>query len=41
MKPTFPKQLKLEQYFASPVWFADEPGFVDQLNTDRDWETNI
>jgi len=36
MKPTFPKQLKLEQYFASPVWFADEPGFVDQLNKASD-----
>ena len=25
---SFPKQLQLEQYFASPIWFADEPSFV-------------
>ena len=29
---TFPKQLTLEQYFACPIWFADEPVFVDKLN---------
>ena len=33
---SFPKQLKVEQYFASPVWFADEPGFVDKLNKASD-----
>ena len=29
---SYPKQLQLEQYFASPIWFADEPKFVDSLN---------
>ena len=29
---SFPKQLQLEQYFASPIWWADEPSFVDKLN---------
>ena len=22
---SFPKELRLEQYFASPIWWADEP----------------
>ena len=26
-KIVFPKQLQLEQYFASPIWWADEPKF--------------
>ena len=30
------KQLQLEQYFASPIWFADEPKFVDDLNKASD-----
>ena len=29
---SFPKQLQLEQYFASPIWWGDEPGFVNKLN---------
>ena len=33
---SFPKQLQLEQYFASPIWFADEPSFVDKLNKASD-----
>ena len=33
---TFPKQLTLEQYFACPIWFADEPVFVDKLNKASD-----
>ena len=32
----YPKQLQLEQYFASPIWFADEPKFVDSLNKASD-----
>ena len=28
----YPKQLNLEQYFACPIWWADEPGFVNKLN---------
>ena len=32
----FPKQLNLEQYFACPIWFADEPGFVNELNNASD-----
>jgi len=33
---SFPKQLQLEQYFPSPIWFADEPSFVDKLNQASD-----
>ena len=33
---SFPNQLQLEQYFAAPIWFADEPGFVDKLNKASD-----
>jgi len=33
---SFPKQLQLEQYFASPIWWADEPSFVDNLNKASD-----
>jgi hypothetical protein len=33
---SYPKQLQLEQYFASPIWFADEPKFVDSLNKASD-----
>ncbi len=32
----YPQQLQLEQYFASPIWFADEPKFVDSLNKASD-----
>ena len=30
------EQLQLEQYFASPIWWADEPSFVDKLNKASD-----
>ena len=30
---TFPTQLIREDYFKCPVWFADEPAFIDKLNT--------
>ena len=33
---SFPKQLNLEQYFASPIWWADEPKFVKKLNKASD-----
>ena len=33
---TFPQQLKLEEYFKCPIWFADEPTFVDDLNKASD-----
>jgi uncharacterized protein (TIGR02466 family) len=33
---SFPKKLQLEQYFTSPIWFADEPSFVDKLNKASD-----
>jgi len=36
VKTSFPKELKLEQYFASPIWWADEPSFVDKLNKASD-----
>ena len=32
----YPKKLKLEQYFSTPLWFADEPSFVDSLNKTSD-----
>jgi uncharacterized protein (TIGR02466 family) len=28
----YPKQLQLEEYFKCPIWWADEPTFVDSLN---------
>ena len=36
VKPSFPKQLQLEEYFKCPIWFADEPSFVDGLNKASD-----
>ena len=35
-KLQFPKQLNLEQYFACPIWWSDEPGFVNKLNKASD-----
>ena len=32
----YPKQLQLEEYFKCPIWFADEPTFVDDLNKASD-----
>ena len=32
----YPKQLNLEQYFACPIWWADEPGFINKLNKASD-----
>ena len=32
----FPKQLVREEYFQCPIWFADEPAFVDKLNKASD-----
>tara|TARA_R100001015_G_C4622992_1_gene180630 strand:+ start:552 stop:1244 length:693 start_codon:yes stop_codon:yes gene_type:complete len=29
---SYPEKLQLEQYFATPLWFADEPSFVEPLN---------
>ena len=29
---SYPKQLHLEEYFKCPIWFADEPAFVNDLN---------
>ena len=31
-KIEFPKQLNRENLFSCPIWFADEPGFVKDLN---------
>ena len=31
-KITFPLQLRREDYFKCPIWWADEPTFVDKLN---------
>ena len=33
---TFPKNLTRENHFVTPIWFANEPSFVDQLNTASD-----
>ena len=32
----FPKELAKEDYFSSPIWYADEPAFVDDLNKASD-----
>jgi len=33
---TFPTQLNRENYFQCPIWFADVPRFVDDLNKASD-----
>ena len=35
-KITFPKQLQREDLFRCPLWFADEPAFVNKLNQASD-----
>ena len=35
-KLSFPKQLDRQEYFKCPIWFAKEPGFVDDLNKASD-----
>ena len=35
-KLSFPKQLAREDIFKCPIWFAKEPGFVDDLNKASD-----
>jgi uncharacterized protein (TIGR02466 family) len=35
-KKTYPKQLIKEEYFKSPIWYADEPEFVKNLNKASD-----
>jgi len=32
----YPQQLQLEEFFKCPIWFADEPKFVDDLNKASD-----
>ena len=32
----FPKELTREDYFKCPIWFADEPAFVNKLNKASD-----
>ena len=32
----YPKQLQIEEFFKCPIWFADEPKFVDSLNKASD-----
>ena len=36
MSMTFPKQLNLEHYFPCPIWWADQPKFVNKLNKASD-----
>ena len=38
---TFPTQLNRENYFQCPVWFADAPRFVDDLNKASDKHIQI
>ena len=33
---TFPNQLNLEHYFPCPIWWADQPKFVNKLNKASD-----
>ena len=33
---TFPQKLNLEQYFPCPIWWADQPKFVNKLNKASD-----
>ena len=35
-KITFPQNLNRDNLFSCPVWYADEPNFVDKLNTASD-----
>ena len=35
-KSTYPQQLNREDYFKSPIWFADSPEFVEDLNKASD-----
>ena len=32
----FPKQLNREDLFPCPIWYGDEPGFVNELNNASD-----
>ena len=32
----FPKQLSREDLFPCPIWYGDEPGFVNELNNASD-----
>ena len=32
----FPKQLEREDLFSCPIWYGDEPGFVNELNNASD-----
>ena len=36
MKKTLPAKLYLEEYFACPIWYADAPEYVDELNKASD-----
>ena len=36
VKTTYPKNLNIEEFFKCPIWFADEPQFVDSLNKASD-----
>ena len=32
----FPQQLQREDIFPSPIWYGDEPSFVNELNNASD-----
>ncbi len=32
----YPQQIQLEELFKCPIWFADEPKFVESLNKTSD-----
>ena len=35
-KPNYPKQLNKEDYFKCPIWFADAPEFVNEIDKASD-----
>ena len=35
-KPKYPTQLNREEYFKCPIWFADAPEFVSEINKASD-----
>ena len=37
IKLEFPKQLNRENLFSCPIWYGDEPGFVNELNNASDY----
>ena len=36
MSMTFPEKLNVDDYFKCPIWWADQPKFVNKLNKASD-----